>query len=117
MSHPFNHAKSSARKFGGELGDYLYLHEFMDHTKSHLADARHRLFLHNSWGIFIAERVFGNIIRRESDNREIPTRTIIEQHIIEDLGFIPTLEQCVRNVPVEKWMYDRALKLSLEENK
>lgn len=94
MAHAYYHAKSSARRFGAEAEDYLALHEFMDHTKMHLADNRHRLFLHNAWGIFFAEKVLGRTLRRASDGKILPVRAILEQHVIEDLAFIPTLEYC-----------------------
>ena len=118
MAHAYYHAKSSARRFGGTLEDYLRLHEWMDHTKGHLADARHRLVLHNSWGIFLAEAVLGKTLVRATDGREIPTRPIFEQHVIEDLGFIPTLEQCMGSAKIEvaPWMYRRASPLSTRKD-
>jgi hypothetical protein len=116
MAHAFHHAKSSARRFGGKPGDYLKYHQFMDHTKLHFADARHRLVLHNSWGMGIAEQVFGTTIVRPSDGKEIPLRTVLEQHILEDLGRIPTLEQCLSQVTLEPWMYRNAEALSRKED-
>lgn len=90
-------------------------HEWMDHTKSHIADARHRLVLHNSWGIFLAEQVHGKTIVRPSDNKEIPLRPVLEQHVLEDLGRIPTLEQCLSQVILQPWMYRNAEQLSQKE--
>ena len=115
MAHAFYHARSSARRFGGVAEDYLALHEFMDHTKLHFADARHRLILHNSWGIGLAEQLFGTTITRASDGKQVPTRTIVEKHILEDLGRIPTLEQCLSQVTLESWMYRNAEQLSQRE--
>lgn len=115
MAHAFYHAKSSARRFGGVLEDYLEIHQWLDSTKAHLADARHRLVLHNTWGIFLAEQIFGVTITRRSDSKEVPTRTILEQHVLEDLGRIPTLEQCLAQVTLEPWMYRNAEALSKQE--
>jgi hypothetical protein len=115
MAHAFYHAKSSARRFGGKPEDYMALHEFMDHTKAHLADARHRLVLHNSWGIFMAEKVLGKTLVRASDGKEVPVRTVLEQHVLEDLGCIPTLEQCLATVNLEPWMYRNAEPLSTRQ--
>jgi hypothetical protein len=112
MAHAYYHARSAARKFGGIPEDYLVLERWMDHTKAHLADARHRLVLHNTWGIFLAEQIFGVTITRASDGKEVPTRTILEQHVLEDLGRIPTLEQCLAQVKLEPWMYRNAEALS-----
>lgn len=95
MAHAYYHALSSARRFGGHLEDYLALHAFMDHTKAHVPDNRHRLLLHNAWGIFFAEQVWGPILIRASDQRAVPLRTLLEQHVKEDFGGrIPRLDQC-----------------------
>lgn len=115
MAHAIYHAKSSARLFGGQPEDYLTLHCWLDNTKAHLADARHRLVLHNSWGIFLAEQIFGVTITRASDGKKIPTRTVLEQHVLEDLGRIPTLEQCLAQVQLEPWMYRNAEPLSQKD--
>lgn len=112
MAHAFYHAKSSARRFGGVPEDYMALHEWLDHTKAHLADARYRLVLHNSWGIWLAQEIFGATITRTSDGKQVPTRTILEHHVLEDLGRIPTLEQCLAQVTLEPWMYRNAEQLS-----
>jgi len=112
MSHALYHAKSSAKRFGGEPEDYMALHEWLDHTKAHFADARHRLLLHNSWGIFLAEQVLGKVLVRASDGKEVPTRTVLERHVLEDLGRIPTLEQCLSQVSLKPWMYKNAEQLS-----
>jgi hypothetical protein len=115
MAHPYYHAKSSARRFGGIPDDYLVYHNFMDHTKAHIADARHRLVLHNSWGIFLAEQIFGVTITRSSDGKEVPLRTILERHVIEDLGRIPTLAECLNQVTLEPWMFRKSEQLSQKE--
>ena len=45
---PIIHAESSARKFGGQPEDYLEIHNFMDSSKSVIADNRHRALTHNT---------------------------------------------------------------------
>src|SRR5579885_1584730 len=95
MAHAYFHAVSSVRKSGGTPLDYYALHEFMDSTKEHVPDARHRLFLHNAWGIWLAERVLGIVLVRNSDKHVTPVRTVLEQHVKEDYGgVIPSLDQC-----------------------
>lgn len=101
MAHPYHHSISSARKFGGIPEDYLTLHSMMDSTKGHIPDARHRLVMHNSWGIFCAERLVGKTLTRKSDNKTVPTRLLLEQHVKEDFSFIPTLDECFKQLPVE----------------
>lgn len=59
---PYLHAMVSVRKWGGRPEDYLPVHDFLDSSKAHLPDVRHRALLHNSFGIYIAERVFGHNI-------------------------------------------------------
>lgn len=100
---PFKHARITARKFGGMPEDYYDIHDFIDHTKQNIPDVRHRLLLHNSWGCFLVEKIFGKT-RKNSEGREYSPRDVAEQHIIDDLGFIPTLERCFRNVELETWM-------------
>ena len=100
MAHPYYHAVSSARRFGGTLEDYLAAHEFLDHTKSHVADCRHRLLLHNAWGIFFAARMLGPTFARASDQKTMPLRPILEFHVNEDFGFIPSLKQCLQSLPM-----------------
>jgi hypothetical protein len=114
MSHCYYHALSSAKKFGGHWQDYIELHSFFDSTKSHITDNKHRMVLHNGFGIFLAERVFGPVIVRRSDGKTVPTRLIGEQHVLEDLGRVPTLAQCLESLPLEQWMMRAARKLSTE---
>jgi len=109
------HARISAKKFGGTPEDYLAIHDFMDCTKMALPDVRHRMVLHNSVGCFIAERVFGHTITN-SDNKTVHVRDVAEAHIIEDLGFIPTLDYCFKNMPIEQWMGGKVSKYK-EESK
>jgi hypothetical protein len=100
---PIVHARLSVRKFGGVPEDYLAIHDFMDSTKAALPDVRHRAVLHSAFGCFLIERVFGTVIKN-SDNKEVCVRDIAENHVIEDIGFIPTIERWFRNMPVEPWM-------------
>ena len=56
---PYIHAKNSARKFGGKPDDYISIHNFFDWSKSTIGDIRHRVILHNTFGCFLAEKLFG----------------------------------------------------------
>jgi hypothetical protein len=103
MSNPLVHAERSAKKWGGKADEYLELHRFFDQTKAHVPDNRHRLILHNSFGILLAERVFGPQILN-ADGKRVFVRDLGAQHVLEDLRFIPTLAQCLENVPVLPWM-------------
>ena len=59
MSNPLVHAERSAKKWGGTADDYLAVHRWFDATNAHLPDNRHRMVLHNGFGIALAEQVFG----------------------------------------------------------
>ena len=59
--------------------------------------------LHNTFGIYLAERVFGPTLEI-GEGRQIPTRAIAERHILEDLGQIPTLADWLRPLPIRPWM-------------
>ena len=55
MAHPYHHALSSVKKWGGTVEDYLACHEFFDASKLILADFRHRALRHHAEGIFLLE--------------------------------------------------------------
>ena len=103
MSHPFYHAQSSAKKFGGQPEDYQAIHDWFDATKSHFADPRHRALRHHSLGIFEAEEKFGVTIKN-SDGKDVPVRLIGERHVIEDCGRVPTVADWLRCIMAEPWM-------------
>ena len=113
MSHPYHHSLSSVKKFGGCTQDYQAIHDWFDESKEHLGDVRHRALRHHSQGIFECERVFGSHIKNK-DGKVIPVRFIAEQHVIEDLGEIPTLCDWLREMPLKSWMAVKGRKLSEE---
>jgi len=96
---PFQHCKNSARKYGGVAEDYIPVHNFFDETKAHMPDVRHRTILHNSYGIWLAERLFGTTITN-SEGKKVSVRDLGEDHVIEDLGFIPTLQDVLKDLPI-----------------
>lgn len=100
---PFIHARASAKRHGGKPEDYMAIHDFMDSSKSAVADVRHRCILHSAFGVYIAERVFGNTIVN-SDGREVSVRDIAEDHVIEDLGYIPSLDKWLSAMEIQEWM-------------
>jgi len=58
---------------------------------------------HHSAGIWLAETIFGPTITL-STGRIIPTRWVGEQHVREDLGFIPSFTDWVKAIRPEPWM-------------
>lgn len=105
MSHPLEHAKSSVRRWGGQISDYQQIHEWFDETKAWIGHSKHRMFRHHSEGIFECEKVFGSSFTN-SDGKTVYTRYVGEQHVKEDCnGYIPTAKEWVDNIntPTE-WM-------------
>jgi len=98
------HSQNSVNKYGGKKEDYNDIHNFLDSTKAHYADVRHRAILHNSWGIFICEKIFGETIKN-SDGKLVAVRSIAEDHIMEDLGFIPTIKDYLEGMLHYKWLW------------
>lgn len=101
------HARSSAKKWGGKPTDYLPIHEWIDGSKRAFGDVRHRALLHNTFGVWLVQEVFGPVlvVERESGKViEVPVREIAEQHIIEDLGRIPSPGDWLENMEIKVWM-------------
>ncbi|UIF90928.1 hypothetical protein [Cupriavidus sp. UYPR2.512] len=100
---PLIHAQISVKTHGGKIEDYLPIHEFIDHSKSSVADVRHRAMLHSAWGIYLVGQVFGEIMTN-SDGKKLSVRDIAEEHVLQDLGFIPTMQDWLSKMPIEGWM-------------
>lgn len=105
--HPHHHAVSSARKFGGVPEDYIEIHSWFDASKQYMADYRHRALRHHAQGIFECEEKFGVTIVN-SQGHHVPTRAIGEQHVSEDLGWIPSLQDWFKNIQASDWMHKAA---------
>jgi len=65
---------------------------------------RHRALRHHCEGIFWCEEKFGVTITN-SDGKLVPVRIIGEQHIKEDIGYIPTIKDYLDCMSQEGWMY------------
>lgn len=100
---PYNHARNSVRKWKGVEDDYMPIHEFIDSSKAHYADMRHRALLHTSFGCYLAELVFGTMITNSSGIK-VSVRDVAEQHIIEDMGRIPSVSHFLDNMTLQNWM-------------
>ena len=102
VAHPYHHARSSARKFGGSPEVYEPIHAWFDRSKAHVADATHRVLRHTSFGIFLAEMTFGVML--QGAHRKLTLRPVGEQHVTEDLGQIPSLHDCLRHYATPTWL-------------
>lgn len=103
MSHPYHHSLSSVKKWGGVIEDYIKIHSWFDESKEMFADFRHRALRHHAEGIFLCEKLFGLTITL-STGRVIPTRWVGEQHVKEDLGRIPSIQDWFCCIRPEHWM-------------
>jgi hypothetical protein len=103
MAHCYHHALSSVKKWGGTPDDYIKLHQWLDESKMIIADFRHRALRHHAEGIWVLERQYGTTLTI-STGRIVPVRLIAEQHVREDLGFIPSFADWVRRIRPEPWM-------------
>lgn len=112
MANPYHHALSSVKQWGGEVDDYLEIHRWFDASKELHGDFRHRALRHHTQGIFECERHFG-VTLKLSTGKVIPTRWVAEQHVIEDVGYLPTFSDWVKAIQAESWM-TRNKKLSKE---
>ena len=108
---PLIHSKISVKSFGGSIQDYQPIHDWFDQTKAFIPDSRHRLLLHNSFGIYLCEQIFGDFIVdnkdkiikmpyiTNSDNIQVSVRDVGEQHVLDDVGEILTLDACFKDLP------------------
>jgi len=88
---PYKHAESSAKKWGGEPEDYIKIHDWFDETKQYTGDFTHRALRHHSAGVQWAIEKFDHSISN-IDGKRIPVKIIAEQHVTEDCGYIPTVQ-------------------------
>lgn len=118
MGTPLLHAKSSVRKHGGSVEDYIAIHKWFDSTKGNYANFKHRAILHNSFGMLLAEQVFGDYIVN-SNGKQVEVRQIAYEHIVEDCGFVPTMEDWLKGIQVQPWMMksDETRKVKIEIEK
>lgn len=112
--NPYYHAVSSVKKYGGDVKDYIGIHSWFDESKSFMADFRHRALRHHAQGIFECEKTFGHTITN-SDNKVVPVRFIGEQHVKEDLGRIPSVQDWFMQIQPAPWMMKSGTKEEAKE--
>lgn len=109
------HSYSSAKAFGGEPEDYIEVHNFFDQSRHFLFDPRHRMALHHSFGCYLACQHFGDYLTN-SWGRKVPILSIAKQHIQEDLGCIPTLQDWAELITKKPWVSPRSKLLFKKAN-
>jgi hypothetical protein len=100
------HAQHSIKRFGGCNEDYIAIHEFIDRSKMCHGDIRHRAILHNTFGVWLVQEVFGRTITIHKNGKPVivAVREIAEQHILDDLGFIPSVGDWLKHMEIQPWM-------------
>jgi hypothetical protein len=95
--HPYHHALSSQREYGGEAIDYLPLHNWFDASKSTLAHFTHRALHHNREGVTEAVRFFGATICN-ADDAAVSVEALALQHLAEDMSIIPSAADWLQHI-------------------
>lgn len=103
MADSYYHARSSVKKWGGEPEDYLAIHQWFDASKHGFGDFRHRVLRHHTEGIASCIELFGPTLTL-STGRVIPTRYVAEQHVIEDMGRLVSLQDWCVCIQPQSWM-------------
>lgn len=106
MANPEIHSKSSVKRFGGKVSDYLAIHQFIDSPKGCMNNNTSRFLTHNTWFAYeVIPRIFGYNITN-SDGKSVDTVDIAMLHILEDfrMKFVPTPQDYLRHMTVEQWM-------------
>lgn len=105
--HYLDHAKISARKFGGKPEDYVHLYRLIDSSKHHLPHWMHRIFSHNTWFVSVIDELVGPTITN-SDGKQVSVRDILHEHLREDHdGKCPTIQdwtRCLKMDTTERWI-------------
>ena len=106
MANPLIHAKSSVKRWGGKVQDYLPIHELLDDPKVTMNNNTARCLTHNTWFVYrIIPLVFGHNIQN-SDGRSVDTVDIAMLHVAEDfrMKFVPTPQDYLRHLSLQPWM-------------
>lgn len=60
----------------------------------------------HSTGIWLCQRIFGVTldVPKQRSTVQVPVRLIAEQHVLEDLGWIPSPADYINGMPIRPWM-------------
>lgn len=106
MANPLIHSKSSVKRWGGKVEDYLPIHELLDSPKVTMNNNTSRMMTHNIWFCYhIIPKIFGYNITN-SAGRSVDTVDIAMLHVSEDFRgkFIPTVQDYLKHMEVQPWM-------------
>jgi len=100
--NPYDHARSSARRFGGRSEDYQPIHDWFDSSKTTLCHFLHRALHHHREGVAEAIERFGPTIVL-ADGAAVPTEDVAVQHVEEDCRRVPAAADWVRGFAAPEW--------------
>lgn len=106
MANPLIHSKSSVKRWGGKVEDYLPIHQLIDSPKAAMNNNTARTLTHNTWFAYeIIPKIFGYNITN-SDGKSVDTVDIAMLHISEDfrMKFVPTPQDYLKHMEVQGWM-------------
>jgi len=106
MANPEIHAKSSVKRWGGKIADYIEIHRLIDSPKAAMNNNTARTLTHNTWFAYeIIPKIFGYNITN-SDGKSIDTVDIAMLHIAEDFRnrFVPTPQDYLKHLQLQPWM-------------
>jgi hypothetical protein len=105
MANPEIHSKSSVKRWGGVIEDYIAIHELIDSPKATMNNNSSRALTHNTWFAYtIIPKVFGYNITNSS-GKSVDTIDIAMLHIAEDfrMKFVPTPQDYLKHMQVQPW--------------
>tara|TARA_B100000475_G_C15012567_1_gene320944 strand:+ start:1145 stop:1588 length:444 start_codon:yes stop_codon:yes gene_type:complete len=105
MANPLIHSKSSVKRWGGKVEDYIAIHELIDSPKATMNNNSSRALTHNTWFAYtIIPKIFGYNITN-SNGRSVDTVDIAMLHIAEDfrMKFVPTPQDYLKHMEVQAW--------------
>lgn len=108
MTNPLIHSKSSVKRWGGKVEDYLPIHELIDSPKASMNNNSSRMLTHNTWFAYtIIPKIFGYNITN-SDGKSIDTVDIAMLHIAEDfrMKFVPTPQDYLKHLNLPPWIHN-----------
>lgn len=106
MANPLIHSQSSVKRWGGNVSDYIQIHELIDSPKATMNNNASRALTHNTWFAYtIIPKIFGYNIKN-SDGKSVDTVDIAMLHILEDfkMRFLPTPQDYLKHLSVQPWM-------------
>ena len=117
MANPEIHSKSSVKRWGGKVEDYLAIHELIDSPKATMNNNSSRALTHNTWFAYtIIPKVFGYNITNSS-GKSVDTIDIAMLHIAEDfrMKFVPTPQDYLKHLQVQPWFNNGVKDIENEE--